>query len=122
MPVTTTSLDAYSPGWSVSAVGPQGMPIAVSGVGDNAILTLTPSFEDGTPALYQFTDGRGQKPRQSFICNRYRCSGRVADWLGSLGYSSFLKGGFHNSLATLPATRKMHAAWSSDWMMKPRRS
>jgi len=56
MPVTTTSLDAYSPGWSVSAVGPQGMPIAVSGVGDNAILTLTPSFEDGTPALYQFTD------------------------------------------------------------------
>src|SRR3954451_21825023 len=36
-------------------------------------------------------DGRGQKPRQSFICNRYRCSGRVADWLGSLGYSSFLK-------------------------------
>src|SRR3954464_2475135 len=35
--------------------------------------------------------GRGQKPRQSFICNRYRCSGRVADWLGSLGYSSFLK-------------------------------
>src|SRR3954467_6806857 len=28
--------------------------------------------------------GRGQKPRQSFICNRYRCSGRVADWLGSL--------------------------------------
>src|SRR3954470_11201152 len=67
-------------------------------------------------------DGRGQKPRQSFICNRYRCSGRVADWLGSLGYSSFLRGGFHNSLATLPATRKMHAAWSSDWMMKPRRS
>ena len=36
-------------------------------------------------------DGRGQKPRQSFICNRYRCSGRVADWFGSLGYSSFLK-------------------------------
>jgi hypothetical protein len=36
-------------------------------------------------------DGRGQKPRQSFIWNRYRCSGRVADWLGSLGYSSFLK-------------------------------
>ena len=35
--------------------------------------------------------GRGQKPRRSFICNRYRCSGRVADWLGSLGYSSFLK-------------------------------
>src|SRR3954467_7701813 len=34
-------------------------------------------------------NGRGQKPRQSFICNRYRCSGRVADWLGSLGYSSF---------------------------------
>src|SRR3954447_7900080 len=33
-----------------------------------------------------------------------------------------LRGGFHNSLATLPATRKMHAAWSSDWMMKPRRS
>jgi Ca2+-binding RTX toxin-like protein len=56
MPVTTTSLDAYSPGWSVSAVGPQGMPVAVSGVGDDAILTLTPSFEDGTPALYQFTD------------------------------------------------------------------
>src|SRR3954447_12787797 len=35
--------------------------------------------------------GRGQKPRQSFICNRYRCSGHVADWLGSLGYLSFLK-------------------------------
>ena len=35
--------------------------------------------------------GRGQKPRQSFICNRYRCSGGVADWLGSLGHSSFLK-------------------------------
>ena len=33
-----------------------------------------------------------------------------------------LRGGFHNSLATRPATRKMHAAWSSDWMMKPRRS
>src|SRR3954469_24867919 len=37
------------------------------------------------------SDGRGQKPRQSFIRNRYRCSGRVADWLGSLGYPSFLK-------------------------------
>ena len=37
------------------------------------------------------SSGRGQKPRQSFICNRYRCSGRVADWLGSLGYPSFLK-------------------------------
>src|SRR4051812_23105092 len=33
-----------------------------------------------------------------------------------------IRGGFHNSLATLPATRKMHAAWSSDWMMKPRRA
>ena len=40
---------------------------------------------------YGNRDGRGQKPRQSFICNRYRCSGRVADWLGSLGHSSFLK-------------------------------
>jgi predicted NACHT family NTPase len=39
----------------------------------------------------QDTNGRGQKPRRSFICNRYRCSGRVADWLGSLGYPSFLK-------------------------------
>jgi RNA-directed DNA polymerase len=36
--------------------------------------------------------------------------------------SPLLRGGFHNSLATRPATRKMHAAWSSDWMMKPRRS
>ena len=35
---------------------------------------------------------------------------------------ALLRGGFHNSLATRPATRKMHAAWSSDWMMKPRRS
>src|SRR5437016_4371115 len=31
-----------------------------------------------------------------------------------------LRGSFHNSLATRRATRKMHAAWSSDWMMKPR--
>src|SRR3954470_12519879 len=77
---------------------------------------------EGDALVEQGGVGRGQKPRQSFICNRYRCSGRVADWLGSLGYSSFLRGGFHNSLATLPATRKMHAAWSSDWMMKPRRS
>jgi hypothetical protein len=30
------------------------------------------------------TRGRGQKPRHSFICNRYWCSNRVADWLGSL--------------------------------------
>src|SRR4051794_6149666 len=62
-------------------------------------------FRDGNvPAGYQqlrvlkdclaaaaATGGRGQKPRQSFIRNRYRCSGRVADWLGSLGYPSFLK-------------------------------
>jgi transposase len=34
----------------------------------------------------------------------------------------WLRRGFHNSRATRPATRKMHAAWSSDWMMKPRRS
>jgi hypothetical protein len=33
-----------------------------------------------------------------------------------------LRGGFHNSLATRRATRKMHVAWSSDWIMKPRRS
>src|SRR4051794_37317029 len=42
-------------------------------------------------AVKQVDRGRGQKPRQSFIRNRYRCSGRVADWLGSLGYPSFLK-------------------------------
>ena len=39
-----------------------------------------------------------------------------------LGTPLFLRGGFHNSLATRRATRKMHVAWSSDWMMKPRRS
>jgi transposase-like protein len=32
------------------------------------------------------------------------------------------RGGFQNSLARRPATRKMQAAWSRDWMMKPSRS
>src|SRR3954467_12103060 len=54
-----------------------------------------PTAEDLSRRVAAFetrlNQGRGQKPRQSFICNRYRCSGRVADWLGSLGYSSFLK-------------------------------
>ena len=47
------------------------------------------TFSTMTQDLEAMRDGRGQKPRQSFICNRYRCSGRVADWLGSLGYWSF---------------------------------
>jgi hypothetical protein len=42
------------------------------------------------------------------------------DIRSAAGYA--LRRGFHNSRATRPATRKMHAAWSSDWMMKPRRS
>jgi hypothetical protein len=33
-----------------------------------------------------------------------------------------LRGGCHNSRARRPATRKRQAAWSRDWMMKPRRS
>jgi transposase len=33
-----------------------------------------------------------------------------------------LRGSFQNSRARRPATRKRHAAWSSDWMMKPSRS
>src|SRR4051794_23247862 len=52
-------------------------------------LKLVTRHGRATPLVW--LSGRGQKPRQSFICNRYRCSGRVADWLGSLGYSSFLK-------------------------------
>ena len=59
----------------------------------------TPKVPSGPVRIYLDVEGvpeedfvgRGQKPRQSFICNRYRCSGRVADWLGSLGYPSFLK-------------------------------
>jgi FtsP/CotA-like multicopper oxidase with cupredoxin domain len=65
---------------------------------DNASISgLEPHEGDGEDkARIEFVatkpgTGRGQKPRQCFICNRYQCSGRVADWLGSLGYSSFLK-------------------------------
>ena len=56
MPVTTTSLAALSPGWSVTAVGSQGAAPAIDGTGTGGTLTLTPRFEDGAPAIYQFTD------------------------------------------------------------------
>src|SRR3954452_20587902 len=36
-------------------------------------------LQPGLHTTEVFDHGRGQKPRQSFICNRYRCSGRVAD-------------------------------------------
>src|SRR3954471_215126 len=34
----------------------------------------------------------------------------------------WLRGGFQNSLARRPATRKRQAAWSRDWTMNPSRS
>ena len=35
---------------------------------------------------------------------------------------AIVRGGFQNSLARRPATRKRQAAWSRDWTMKPSRS
>src|SRR3954467_14896832 len=66
----------------------------------------------------EFSTGVAEKNAERLL---KLCTDAVS-WKGekdSIKQAIFLRAGFHNSRATRPATRKMHAACSRDWMMKP---